>query len=157
MFKRFMFLSLAFILGATATLTAGFIFDENIFRVRKLINIGVWQNDDARLQIKDDSSYTYNILSENSSGTNTFTVTPAGAVAAASTLGVTGATTLSSTLAVTGRATFSEAIVTDGSTADPCGSYPTGSVFYNSTGKIMCFCNGDGIDLKIDGSSASCF
>lgn len=145
MFKRFMFLSLAFILGATATLTAGFIFDENIFRVRKLINIGVWQNDDARLQIKDDSSYTYNILSENSSGTNTFTVTPAGAVAAAS------------TLAVTGRATFSEAIVTDGSTADPCGSYPTGSVFYNSTGKIMCFCNGDGIDLKIDGSSASCF
>lgn len=39
---------------------------------------------------------------------------------------------------------------------DPCGSLAEGSLFYNDTSDYMCFCNGAGADLKIDGGGA-CF
>lgn len=51
-------------------------------------------------------------------------------------------------------------------TSDPCAVYSgtsvngaMGAIFYNSTNKIMCYCNGNtpSVDLKLDGTSASCF
>lgn len=81
-----------------------------------------------------------------------------GAATMGSTLGVTGAVTASSTLAVTNEATFAKGATMDGVSADPCAGaqYSPGSVFYNETDGIMCYCDQNLQDLKIDGSSASC-
>ncbi|MCP4568509.1 MAG: hypothetical protein GY841_13105 [FCB group bacterium] len=47
-------------------------------------------------------------------------------------------------------------LVPDFKTADPCGSgFPEGSIFYNDTGNILCFCDGTN-DLKISDGNA-CF
>jgi hypothetical protein len=40
--------------------------------------------------------------------------------------------------------------------SDPCGSYPSGSFFYNGTAGVPCYCNNAGADIKmVDGSA--CF
>lgn len=70
------------------------------------------------------------------------------AVACGATLGVTGATTL------TGAATFSASMVPSTQGSDPCGTLAVGSIYW--TGAIMCYCNQNGVDLKIDGTSAGC-
>lgn len=44
----------------------------------------------------------------------------------------------------------------DDDTADPCGTYPAGSLFYNSTSGYPCYCNNAGTDLRMDGTTA-CF
>ena len=41
-------------------------------------------------------------------------------------------------------------------TSDPCGTYPEGSIFYNDTSDVVCFCDGSGDDLKVVDGSA-CF
>ena len=41
-------------------------------------------------------------------------------------------------------------------TADPCGSLPVGSFFYNSTSGYPCYCDNAGVDLRMDGTTA-CF
>lgn len=44
-------------------------------------------------------------------------------------------------------------------TADPCGdalAFPEGGLWYNDTSDYPCFCDGGGVDLKMDGSTA-CF
>ena len=41
-------------------------------------------------------------------------------------------------------------------TADPCGTYPEGSMFYNNTDDMLCYCNGSGAAVRTDGV-ASCF
>jgi hypothetical protein len=43
-----------------------------------------------------------------------------------------------------------------GVTADPCGTQPEGTMFYNSTGHKWCFCDNAGVDLNIYGGLA-CF
>lgn len=55
--------------------------------------------------------------------------------------------------------TCGSALVTKGVTADPCTGtgYAAGAIFYNSTSGIMCYCDNNLVDLKIDGTSASCF
>jgi len=56
----------------------------------------------------------------------------------------------------TGEVEFQKGIVPDAVTADPCGSgYPEGSIFYNDTANVLCFCDGTN-DLKISDGSA-CF
>lgn len=42
-------------------------------------------------------------------------------------------------------------------TADPCGTYPEGSIFYNSTGNFPCFCDDSGDDVKTTDNSTACF
>lgn len=56
----------------------------------------------------------------------------------------------------TGEFKFQAGIVPDAVIADPCGSgYPEGTLFYNDTGNVLCFCNGTD-DLKVHDNSA-CF
>lgn len=40
--------------------------------------------------------------------------------------------------------------------ADPCGTDPEGSIFYNTTADILCLCNGAGADVKVSDGTA-CF
>jgi hypothetical protein len=59
-------------------------------------------------------------------------------------------------IASTGETSFSKGLIPDAVTSDPCGSgFPEGSIFYNTTGNIMCFCDGTN-DLKIS-DGAACF
>lgn len=41
--------------------------------------------------------------------------------------------------------------------ADPCGTYPEGSIFYNDTGNFLCFCDQAGDDLKLTDNTTACF
>jgi hypothetical protein len=41
-------------------------------------------------------------------------------------------------------------------TADPCGTFPEGSIFYNDTSKYMCYCNGTN-DVKMSDDTTACF
>jgi hypothetical protein len=41
-------------------------------------------------------------------------------------------------------------------TADPCGTFPEGSLFYNDTANIPCYCDQAGADLKVSDDTA-CF
>lgn len=57
----------------------------------------------------------------------------------------------------TGEVEFQKGILPDAVTADPCSGagFPEGSIFYNTTDNVLCFCDGTN-DLKIvDG--AACF
>jgi hypothetical protein len=56
----------------------------------------------------------------------------------------------------TGEVEFQKGVLLDAVTADPCGSgYPEGSIFYNTTGNIVCYCDGTN-DLDLTDGSA-CF
>lgn len=56
-----------------------------------------------------------------------------------------------------GEVEFQMGIVPDQVTADPCGSgYPEGSIFYNSTDNILCYCSAAAADLKV-ADDAACF
>jgi len=41
--------------------------------------------------------------------------------------------------------------------ADPCGTYPEGSIFYNDTGNFPCYCDQAGDDLKLTDNTTACF
>jgi hypothetical protein len=41
-------------------------------------------------------------------------------------------------------------------TSDPCGTFPEGTIFYNDTANIVCFCDQAGDDLKV-ADGAACF
>lgn len=72
------------------------------------------------------------------------------------TLGVTGNTTLTGTLSVVDGTSFDNYMAPNGVTADPCGTYPNGSIFWNLTSGIPCYCSNAGEDLKMSDNSA-CF
>lgn len=40
--------------------------------------------------------------------------------------------------------------------ADPCGTFPEGSIFYNNTSNYMCYCDGTN-DVKMHDPTAACF
>jgi hypothetical protein len=42
-------------------------------------------------------------------------------------------------------------------TADPCGTYPEGAIFYNDTSDYMCFCNGTGNDVQVHSPTTACY
>jgi hypothetical protein len=44
-----------------------------------------------------------------------------------------------------------------GVTADPCGTQPEGTAFYNSTNHTWCYCDNVGVDVKIYNSEIGCF
>lgn len=53
-----------------------------------------------------------------------------------------------------GEVEFQKGIVPDAVTADPCGSgFPEGAIFYDTTGNVLCFCDGTN-DLKISDGNA---
>ncbi len=43
-----------------------------------------------------------------------------------------------------------------GATADPCGTFAEGTIFYNTTGDYFCYCDGSD-DLKMNDNSTACF
>ena len=45
----------------------------------------------------------------------------------------------------------------DAVTADPCGSYEIGAIFYNKTSNYHCFCNSSGADIKMNDNTNNCF
>jgi len=47
-------------------------------------------------------------------------------------------------------------LVLGGETTDVCSALGEGAIFYNSTGKFMCYCNGTD-DLKMNDNSTACF
>jgi hypothetical protein len=52
--------------------------------------------------------------------------------------------------------TVSGALIPSHVTADPCGTYGEGALFYNDTGNYQCFCDEAGADLKVSDGTA-CF
>lgn len=58
----------------------------------------------------------------------------------------------------TGEVEFQKGIVPDQVTADPCtgAGYPEGTIFYNSTANVLCYCSAANADLKVADDSA-CF
>lgn len=57
-------------------------------------------------------------------------------------------------IASDGEATF-KSVNTDTKAADPCSGLNVGAIFYSAAG-IICYCDQNGTDLKVDGSSAAC-
>lgn len=57
-----------------------------------------------------------------------------------------------------GEVEFQKGVVMDFVTADPCtgAGYPEGSLFYNSTANVLCYCSASNADLKVADDSA-CF
>lgn len=51
---------------------------------------------------------------------------------------------------------FGGALTPSRLTADPCGAYAEGSIFYNSTSNYMCYCDGTN-DVKMHDPTAACF
>jgi hypothetical protein len=58
----------------------------------------------------------------------------------------------------TGEVEFQKGVVMDFVTADPCtgAGFPEGSLFYNSTANILCYCSASNADLKV-ADDAACF
>jgi hypothetical protein len=48
-------------------------------------------------------------------------------------------------------------IVPAGVASDPCGTYPAGSIFINSTTGAPCYCNKLGVDLSLYDGTTGCF
>ena len=58
----------------------------------------------------------------------------------------------------TGEVEFQKGIVSDHVTGDPCAGagYPEGTLFYNATDNILCYCSAANADLKV-ADDAACF
>ena len=56
----------------------------------------------------------------------------------------------------TGQVTAAAGIKAASVTADPCGTFPEGSIFYNDTSNYMCYCNGTD-DVKMSDDTTACF
>lgn len=55
-----------------------------------------------------------------------------------------------------GPVTVENSLAINKVTADPCGVYAAGSIFYNDVGGFPCFCDGTD-DLKFNNYSVACF
>ena len=84
------------------------------------------------------------IDARNSSDVTVFKVDSTGAITA------TGSATFDG-------GSFGAPVTLNWVTADPCGSYPIGSIFYNRTSGYQCFCDNNGDDIKTNDNTTACF
>lgn len=57
---------------------------------------------------------------------------------------------------ITDTLTVSDVVMSEGYTADPCGTLGEGAIFYNTTANEVCFCDGTN-DLRIKDATTACF
>ena len=95
--------------------------------------------------ITGDAGFTYNKTTD--------TLTVVGSVLINGGAVIDDVTTVNATLTVSGTGATIE--FTTGETADPCGSLNEGTLFYNTTANVFCFCDGTN-DLKV-ADNADCF
>lgn len=87
---------------------------------------------------------------QNSSGTTLAKFASTGALTSAG---------LSSTGAISGTTITATGLVKlKAATSDPCAvAGGPGTIFFNATASVMCYCDGSSQDLKVDGTSSACF